>query len=57
MGLVILPVHKFIGKEVVDEWHPLKSRYNKKDIVSGEVRLIVKLKVQNNYNIIKNEEY
>jgi hypothetical protein len=45
MGIFELEIWKFVGKEIVEEYYAVQSREGKKDIVSGEVRLQICLKV------------
>lgn len=41
MGTCTVPLSKLVGKDAVDEWYTLQPRQNKKDTVSGDIRLKV----------------
>ena len=45
MGTCLIPLSNFIGKDIVDEWYPLQQRPNKREIVSGDIRLKIFLAV------------
>lgn len=44
MGTIAIPLHSFVGKKEVDEWYTLKPRPNKKDDISGDIRVRSQLK-------------
>mmetsp|Transcript_2425 Transcript_2425/g.8659 ORF Transcript_2425/g.8659 Transcript_2425/m.8659 type:complete len:934 (-) Transcript_2425:51-2852(-) len=44
MGTISIPLHSLMNKKEVDEWYTLQARENKKDEVSGDIRVRSQLK-------------